>query len=143
MGDVKPWFMGEKPMCYYLVCLPPFLSHPTSSNLFIFLVEQLRQLWLLVVGGSYCFWEWGDRTVSPFPTRPLQPTTTFTPLFHDSIMSMVSWFLTFYYSSTHRGGSASSCRFTPNAGTRAARGRLSSLTRWSVCCWFISSCGAE
>ena len=48
MGDVKPWFMGEKPMFYYLVVLPPCLTQPLSTSLMFCWV--VGQLWLLVDG---------------------------------------------------------------------------------------------
>ena len=32
--------------------------------------------------GSYCFWEWGDRTVSPLAHAPTPPTMAFTLLSH-------------------------------------------------------------
>ena len=61
MGDVKAWFMGEKPMCYYLVCLPPFLSYPTSLLLVLLVGELLlngcwwlRQLLSSGVGWQDC-----------------------------------------------------------------------------------------
>ena len=48
MGDVKPWFMGGKPMFYYLVVSPPLLF----VTLLIFHLPLLTSLMLqLVVGG--------------------------------------------------------------------------------------------
>ena len=42
--------------------------------------------WRMAGGGwgSYCLWEWGGRTVSPFPTRPLHPRLSVLPLTHSS-----------------------------------------------------------
>ena len=42
MGDVKPWSMGEKPMCFHLV-----VSMPSS-------IVNLFNVLILLVGGSYC-----------------------------------------------------------------------------------------
>ena len=74
MGDVKPWFMGEKPMCCHLSCF---------TNLF----NGLVLLW----GGSY---GWGLRQLLPLGVgwqdcqslshMPTPPTTTFTLLSHVS-----------------------------------------------------------
>ena len=65
MGDVKPWFMRGKTHVL-LPCV--FSTFLVSSNLF-------QPLYCLVLGswGSYCFGEWGGRTVSPLPTYPLHP----------------------------------------------------------------------
>ena len=64
-------------MFYYLVfhhlcCLSPFLSHPTSFNLFNVLLGS----WAAMAVGGWAviaFGEWGGRTVSPFPTSTLHP----------------------------------------------------------------------
>ena len=47
VGDVKPWFMGEKLMRYHLVCLPPFLVSP---NRFDVLMEVVGAVIVLGVG---------------------------------------------------------------------------------------------
>ena len=47
MGDVKPWSMGEKPMCCHLV-----VSMPSS-------LVNLFNVLILLVGGSYCMRERG------------------------------------------------------------------------------------
>ena len=81
MGDVKPWFMGEKPMFFHLSCF---------TNLFNGLV--------LFVGGSYGWWlrqllplgvGWHD-CQSLFHT-PTPPMTAFTPLSLDSLLSILPW----------------------------------------------------
>ena len=51
-------------MCYHLVDLSPFLSHPTSSNIFIVLYWVAGAVIVLGVG-------WQD--YSPLPTCPLHP----------------------------------------------------------------------
>ena len=81
MGDVKPWFMGEKPMFCHLTCF---------TNLFNGLV--------LFVGGSYGWWlrqllplgvGWQDcQSLSHTPTPPM---TTFTPISLDSLLSILPW----------------------------------------------------
>ena len=49
VGDVKPWFMGEKPMCFHLVVFPLLLFvtlfvSPNLVNLFNaqLVVEKIR-----------------------------------------------------------------------------------------------------
>ena len=90
MGDVKTWFMGEKPMCYYLVCLPPFLSYPTYLLLVLLVGELLlngcwwlRQLLSLGVGWQDC---------QSLAHAPTPPTTAFTPLSNDSSLP---WYVGF------------------------------------------------
>ena len=63
MGDVKPWFMGEKPMCYHLVCLPPFLVSPNRFDVWM---EVVGAVIVLGVGWQDC---------QSFAHTPTPPTT--------------------------------------------------------------------
>ena len=51
VGDVKPWSMGENPCVATLFCFATFPCQPLQC--FQLVVEEL---WLLVVGDSYCLW---------------------------------------------------------------------------------------
>ena len=94
MGDVKPWSMGEKPMCYPCFDLPSSLSCSISL------------LFCEVVEGSYCMRRRGhgeasvwqvDLMLEATSTRPYSP---FSPL---RILSMVCPFLIGVCSSARLG----------------------------------------
>ena len=73
------------PPCFVL---PSSLSHPTSSTSYFFI--QPPSLRMVAGGwGSYCFWEWGGRTVSPLAHTPTPPTAAFTLLSH--VFQLSQW----------------------------------------------------
>ena len=60
-GGCQTLVMGEKPMCYHLVCLPPFLVSP---NRFDVLMEVVGEVIVLGVGWQDC------QSFSHTPTPP-------------------------------------------------------------------------